>query len=230
MAASVLQAHILEDARKVLGDPTAVEIPIIARRYPAISKISVSKFAGSSNPDDYITFEICSLLDDNIHDRLLYKAKRPGFNQLILIKFVRRYSIKLHSFCAKAGHAPSILGYERLPGGWFAVAMEYIEPGITITKSNLRTSNKVRWIKELARLVTNFHAKNLVHGDLRDENIICKGDSVMLVDFDWGGEVGEASYPRLGLSPELLEDRASSDLRITKDDDVRVLGKTLNKL
>src|ERR1700761_6464848 len=53
MAASVLQAHILEDARKVLGDHTTMEIPIIARRYPAISKISVSKYAGSSNPDDY---------------------------------------------------------------------------------------------------------------------------------------------------------------------------------
>ena len=78
--------------------------------------------------------------------------------------------------------------------------------------------------------MTNFHAKNLVHGDLRDENLICKGDSVMLIDFDWGGEVGEASYPPLDLSPELLEDRASDDLRITKDDDVRILGKTLNKL
>ncbi|KAH8993238.1 hypothetical protein EDB86DRAFT_2929400 [Lactarius hatsudake] len=52
----------------------------------------------------------------------------------------------------------------------------------------------------------------------------------MLIDFDWGGRVGEASYPTFELDPELLEDRASEDLRITKDDDVRVLTKTLGKL
>jgi len=136
----------------------------------------------------------------------------------------------LHSFCAKAGHAPSILGYERLPGGWFAVAMEYVKPGTPITRSNLLTSNRDLWIKELGRLVDNFHANNFVHGDLRDANIICKGDSVMLVDFDWGGKVGEVSYPTLELNPELLEGRSSDDLKITKDDDVRVLTKTLGKL
>lgn len=221
-AACVLRAHILEDAQKLLGDPTAMEIPNCARRYPAISKISVSKYATSPNPDEYLTFEICGLLDDRAYDRLLYKAKRPGADELILIKFVQRYSIELHDFCTKAGHAPSILGYERLPGGWFAVAMEYVEPGTAITKSDLLTSNRDRWAKELEHLVSGFHAKNLVHGDLRDANIICKGDSLMLIDFDWGGRVGEASYPTLELNPELLEDRASDDLRITKDDDVRV--------
>ncbi|KAH9040101.1 hypothetical protein EDB85DRAFT_1837096, partial [Lactarius pseudohatsudake] len=119
------------------------------------------------------------------------------------------------------------LGYERLPGGWFAVAIEYIEPGTAITKSDLLTSNRDRWVKELEHLVSDFHAKNLVHGALRDANIICKGDSLMLIDFDWGGRVGEASYPTLELNPELLEDRTSDDLRITKDGDVRVLTKTL---
>ena len=52
----------------------------------------------------------------------------------------------------------------------------------------------------------------------------------MLVDFDWGGKVGEVSYPTLELNPELLEGRSSDDLKITKDDDVRVLTKTLDKL
>jgi len=71
---------------------------------------------------------------------------------------------------------------------------------------------------------------DLVHGDLRDANIICKEDSVMLVDFDWSGKVGEASYPTLELNPELLEGRVSHDLRITKEDDRRVLRITLDKL
>ncbi|KAH9051258.1 hypothetical protein EDB87DRAFT_1836674 [Lactarius vividus] len=124
-AASVLQVQILEDVqkliddRKLLKDPAVAEIP----------------YATSHGFDDYLTFEICGLLDDRIHDCFLYKAKRPGADELILIKFVQRYLIDLHHFCAKAGHAPSILGYERLPGGWFSVAMEYVKPDISITES-----------------------------------------------------------------------------------------------
>ncbi|KAH9083831.1 hypothetical protein EDB83DRAFT_2512131 [Lactarius deliciosus] len=50
------------------------------------------------------------------------------------------------------------------------------------------------------------------------------------IDVDWGGQVGEASSPTLELNPELLEDRMSDDLIITKDDDVQMLTKTLEKL
>ncbi|KAH9077692.1 hypothetical protein EDB83DRAFT_2548709 [Lactarius deliciosus] len=231
-AASVLQAQILEDAqkledaRKLLKNPTAAEIPAGNRRYPTISQLSVSKYATSRGLDDYLTFENCGLLDDRAHGRLLYKAKRPGIDELILIKFVRRYSIDLHHFCAKAGHAPSILGYERLPGGWFGVAMEYVKPDTSITES----THRVRWKQELENLMESFYAKNLVHGDLRDVNIICRGDSVMLLDFDWGGKVGEASYPTLALNPELLDGRVTDDLMISISDDTRVLRKTLDKL
>jgi len=36
--------------------------------------------------------------------------------------------------------------------------------------------------------------ENLVHGDLRDTNIIVKKDErVLLVDFDWGGKDGRLS-------------------------------------
>jgi hypothetical protein len=67
--------------------------------------------------------------------RIRYVAETPGADkQLILIKFVRRYSTELHQICAKSGHAPLILTFEQLPGGWFAVAMEYIESGIPITQ------------------------------------------------------------------------------------------------
>jgi len=41
----------------------------------------------------------------------------------------------------------------------------------------------------------------------------------MLIDFDWGGKEGEVSYPMLNLNAELLEDRVSGDLKITKEDD-----------
>ena len=109
-AASVLQAHILEDAQKLLSDPLAAPIPTDARHYPAVSRLS--KYPPSIG--DYITFKF---LTGYPQYPLLYAATTPRVDEIIFIKFVQRYSIDLHDFCAKAGHAPSILGYERLPGG-----------------------------------------------------------------------------------------------------------------
>ena len=43
--------------------------------------------------------------------------------------------------------------------------------------------------------MVSFHEKDLVHSDLRDVNIICENDSMMLVDFDWGGKERDVSYP-----------------------------------
>ncbi|KAH9039991.1 hypothetical protein EDB84DRAFT_1559955 [Lactarius hengduanensis] len=232
-AASVLQACILEDAQtltRILTHPITgpstseipAEIPTPARCYPAISKLL--KYPTTPGPNNYLFFEICGVFE-GLRDRLLYKARRIERSDLgsddksILIKFMRQYSLDLHQFCAEAGHAPLILGYERLPGGWYAVAMEYIESGVSITNSELLTSHRDHWMMELRQLMNNFHAADLVHGDLRDTNILCKGKSVMLVDFDWGGTVGKASYPTLDLNPELLKDRASESLMITKGDD-----------
>jgi len=65
--------------------------------------------------------------------------------------------------------------------------MEYIESGVPITSSDLLSANRDRWMDELQHLVDSFHAEGLVYGDLRDANTICKGDSLMLIDFDWGG-------------------------------------------
>ena len=54
--------------------------------------------------------------------------------------------------------------------------------------------------------------------------------NLMLVDFDWGGKGGQVFYPTPNLNDELLVGRASDNLKITKDDDIRVLNLTLKKL
>jgi hypothetical protein len=225
-AASVLQAHILEDALKLRdartsGTAKSLGVP---RRCPAISKLLVSP-----GTQTYLSFKNLAPFDDRAN-RLLYMAERWDGTGNILIKFARQYSIELHSYCANKGHAPLMLGYERLPGGWYGVAMEFVDPSTSITKSDVLVDHLDRWKTELGHLLNGFHAKDLVHGDLRDANIICKGESVMLVDFDWGGRVGEALYPTLELNPELLDGRTSDGFDITKDDDVWVLKKTMVKL
>jgi hypothetical protein len=49
----------------------------------------------------------------------------------------------------------------------------------------------------------------------------------MLLDFDWGGKVGEARYPQARLCAELIDGRKGTDPGITKGDDERVLDNTL---
>ena len=68
-----------------------------------------------------------------------------------------------------------------------------------------------------------FHENDLIHGDLREPDFLCNGEAGMTVDLDWVGKVGEACYPGAQLRCELTIGRDSSDPKITKDDDRRIL-------
>ncbi|KAF8804084.1 hypothetical protein BYT27DRAFT_7108055, partial [Phlegmacium glaucopus] len=224
-AASVLQARILEDAQKFLT-VLPPEIQPTARRFP-----SVTRFRKWGSPTEYLSFQILRFHPDRQGYRLLYLAETTGpEKQTIIVKFVREYSIDLHAFCAERGFAPHILAFEQLPGGWKAIVMEYIASGTTITKSSGLDTHRDKWTRELLQLVKDFHAEGLVHGDLRDVNIIFNDHRVMLLDFDWGGQDGQVFYPTPNLNSELLEGRSSNNLKITKEDDNRTLKKTLGKL
>ncbi|EDR05854.1 uncharacterized protein LACBIDRAFT_302412 [Laccaria bicolor S238N-H82] len=99
-------------------------------RLPAVS--SLRKYSDTDDPEHgYLDFQIH---DDDIYadpSRLLFLAS-TSTTTLVVIKFTRRYCAELHALCAKLGRAPQLLAFERLPGGWFGVAMDYIYP-ISIT-------------------------------------------------------------------------------------------------
>ena len=41
-----------------------------------------------------------------------------------------------------------------------------------------------------------LHSFGLCHGDFRPSNIlVCKDNSIRIIDFDWAGEAGVAKYP-----------------------------------
>ncbi|KAI9569501.1 hypothetical protein HD554DRAFT_535796 [Boletus coccyginus] len=220
-AASVLIAHIHDRASMEMACDPTLHIQENRRELPPISSLK-SPFS-----DTRIEFEILAPFPGTVvPGRHLYTAKRTGgdYKEEIIVKFARRYSDELHMFCAKQRRAPALLGFERLPGGFFGIAMELVQ-------SVSPHDEKCRDLgKQLKALVTSFHNEGLVHGDLRSPNIVCNDQGVMVVDFDWGGKLGEASYPISQLNPDLTEGRDSADLKITNDDDMRVLNKTLKYL
>ena len=117
----------------------------------------------------------------------------------VIVKFVRSYSKDLHEHCVSLGFAPTLFGYKKLDGGWYMVVMEFMRDYMPFS-SVVRASMSSQLQPMVMGLVSSFHAKGFVHGDMRDANILVhkvnNGTLEMkLVDFDWGGEAGKVHYP-----------------------------------
>jgi hypothetical protein len=223
--ALTLLRRIDQDAKNFITIPPSLKIQYEDRRLPYVSALPKYDAPGE------IRFKVLQLHPDRQDYRLLYIARRlDEKEQLIMVKFTRRYSIELHAFCAARGNAPAILGFKQIPGGWFVIAMDCISPPMHPSQSPMLQSLFGSWTEELQELVQSFHDAGFVHGDLREPNLLCDEDKLKLIDYDWGGVVGEARYPHARLCYELTGGRVGTDPRITKDDDKRVLQNTLEKL
>lgn len=116
----------------------------------------------------------------------------------ICIKFVQRYSRDAHLHCASSGFAPRLRGFEKLPGGWYMVVMDRL-----VGYKMLADLSDTEWLSKsviegVRSQLKSLHERNLVHGDIRDTNIMVKTDDktkVMIIDFDWAGELGQVWYP-----------------------------------
>ncbi|KAH0836381.1 hypothetical protein J3R83DRAFT_7959 [Lanmaoa asiatica] len=130
-----------------------------------------------------IEFKIFETFPSRGADQHLYIAETID-GKKILVKFTRRYSFELHTLCANRGCAPVLLGYERLPGGFRGIAMEFAESAFAISGSPYVEKKHKEWVERLQNLVDSFHAQDLVHGDLRSPNIICDENNVIVIDLD----------------------------------------------
>ncbi|KAI9448414.1 hypothetical protein H4582DRAFT_1802901, partial [Lactarius indigo] len=226
--ALALLRHIDEDVQRYrLVPPT---LPHADRRFPYVSEVPKYHTSAENAENEKFQFRILRHLIPNAPNHHLYIAKTLSDQQKeIVVKFTRRYSIELHAFCADRERAPNILGFGPVPGGWFVVAMDYISEAVYPSQSTDLVRLRGMWAHDLTTLVRSFHNQGLVHGDLRQPNMICRGERIMLIDFDWGGRLGEASYPHAQLNPQLTTGRQSVDEEITKDDDNRILQQTLQE-
>jgi tRNA A-37 threonylcarbamoyl transferase component Bud32 len=113
------------------------------------------------------------------------------------------------------------------------VVMEFVDHDINKRLAHYARAHLDRWEKDLIRLVEEFHGEGLVHGDLRDVNLIVprgEPERIILVDYDWGGKHGDVSFPSRHLYEDLTTMRELESLEITKEHDRRVLRNTIGKL
>ena len=225
-AACVLRHDIHEDTQRIIDSTTLTRI--YNRYIPYVQGIPTwPPFEG-----EQLGFRILEVAyQDTIwnENRFLFHAEAQDKN--VLVKFTRRYCTALHVFCANRGHAPKLLGYGTVPGGWNVVVMEDVKHERNYAEYAPRYWEK--WSQDLTDLVRGFHDEDLVHGDLRATNFIVPTndlENIMLVDFDWGGIAEGVSFPTWSINEELFDGDRLESLVITKEHDVRVLTAALERL
>ena len=81
------------------------------------------------------------------------------------------------------------------------VVMEYMDDYKPFSTFEDPASISTQLQQMVTELVASFHAQNLVHGDIRDSNLLVRVKDrklgMKLIDFDWGGREGAARYPVL---------------------------------
>ena len=150
------------------------------------------------------------------------------------------YSEEAHRALAAVGLAPSLHGTARVPGAPSAIIMEYLDPssGWTTLQKYVETHREIKvdtGHPALVKLLETMREKEVVHGDLRPNNIMCRVRSesgtegheleIRVVDFDWAGKLGSAWYPAI-MNPAIKWPGAPGDL-IGEDDDGTLLTRTL---
>lgn len=218
IAASVLRLHTYADAKTRLDSSAPViHHDILKPHHSTVTTVDDFKIRGLVP------------LKDHQESQFLYRAY-DCLGKPVLVKFTPTYSSELHKFCAKKGHALALLACQRLPGGWYGVVMEYLHDIEPISLSPSLGTYQHIWEGQLKTLVNSFHEHGLVHGDLRDANMLCYADGrLVVIDFDWGGKEGVACYPTFHLHDELKHGRTSTSLTITEVDNEGVLEITLKK-
>jgi hypothetical protein len=123
---------------------------------------------------------------------MVFLAKRSDNSEPIVVKFT--YSEAVHRELADAGLAPALHDVQEV-SGLQMVVMDYLD------EARMRDSRKDRdtpSLRDQLELVLEvLKNKDFVHGDLRAPNILVAGGKILVLDFDWAGKAGEATYRKI---------------------------------
>ncbi|KAF9488050.1 hypothetical protein BDN71DRAFT_1594137 [Pleurotus eryngii] len=153
-------------------------------------------------------------------DKRVYHARRDDTKAPICIKFSLRYSQDAHGATFNAGYAPELLAVKNV-GDWFMIVMDDVSGEYT-TLEALKSQGGVDLaaIRDHMQKGLDILHKEYVHGDVRAVNLLVRNAdiengarlgerSVLLVDWDWGGRIGEACYPH-NINPDIARAKGAT--------------------
>ncbi|KZP10866.1 hypothetical protein FIBSPDRAFT_757502 [Athelia psychrophila] len=163
--------------------------------------------------------------------RLIFYGKSVGDSngeQQLFIKFTRSYSKAAHQCCAQAGYAPTLHGFVELPGGWYMAVMENLAKDTDpMYQFELEAEQRRKISKDLRACIDLLHGQEMVHGDLRDSNVLVSKDDALqisLIDFDWAGEMDVVRYPINLNRQDIYRPASAQDGEpITKEHDIEMI-------
>jgi hypothetical protein len=179
--------------------------------------------------------------------RFLARIHNANESRRVVVKFVYNYSgtygEAVHKYLHDLGLAPFLHSAETLHRGLVMVVMEHLafEEGtggwveLDDFEGKLGT-NEAAVRTKLERIIDRLQSNRMVHADLRPKNIMIKvgpnRDIVMaedepilsVIDFDWGGLVGEVCYPPLLNKKIPWPTGAKAYQKVGKDDDRTLLN------
>ena len=163
-------------------------------------------------------------------------------NEPVFVTFVKRYSLKTHEFMAFRGYAPKLIHYEERVGGtqYTAIVMKYIPDAMPLDEfleyAAANYSQHINNIKKdvqecCTKALKVLHNDEFCHGKISSKSILGKapinGDvQIFIVNYEWAGKQGEATYP---LSADIPEG-AQPGYLITQDQDLAQLKKLFQEL
>lgn len=113
----------------------------------------------------------------------------------VLVKFARTYNKDAHNCLAAEGLAPKLHYCGPVKGGVIMVVMEYVK-GAELGSCE---KDSCAWsvFDDLRKALVLLDEANIVHGDIRANNIIIdeSKEHAKVIDFDWAGEHDKARYP-----------------------------------
>ncbi|KAJ6567373.1 hypothetical protein DFH09DRAFT_1156775 [Mycena vulgaris] len=146
----------------------------------------------------------------------------------VVVKFTQTYCPEAHKLLAQQGHAPELLycgpvdhsdsapSYQLLK----MIVMEYIDGK---TAAQLQDKLPEDFAQQLTKIVSVLHDDGYVFGDLRWPNLMVAGGQVKLIDFDWAGKAGCATYP-IHLAHDIAWPAGATAMgKIEKEHDIEML-------
>ncbi|KZP10855.1 hypothetical protein FIBSPDRAFT_937807 [Athelia psychrophila] len=189
---------------------------------------SYTSLTGDKSPQ---TFEYTGRFSPADLDRLIFYGKSVGGSngeQQLFIKFTRSYSKAAHQCCAQAGYAPILHGFVELPGGWYMAVMENLaKDTYPMYQFDLEAEQRRKISRDLRACIDLLHGQEMVHGDLRDSNVLVSKDDALqisLIDFDWAGEMDVVRYPISLNRQDIYRPASARDgAPITKEHDIEMI-------